>query len=75
MRCNGIRIKYLLELKGYSLTDVAQELGGSPQNVCNVIWGRSISRPVQQKIETLLGMEPGSLEISRERKGSLVRVA
>jgi len=75
MRCDGIKIKYLLERKGYSLTDVAQELGGSPQNVCNVIWGRCTSRPVLQKIETLLGMRPGSLEISREKTDSLIKVA
>ena len=75
MRCDGVRIKYLLERKGYSQTDVARELGSSIPNVCNVIWGRCTSRHVIQKIEQLLDMEPGTLEITREKTDPMIKVA
>ena len=75
MPYDGSDIKYLLEKRGYSLSDIAEQLGGSPQNVCNVIWGRCTSKPVLRHIEKLLNMAPGSLEISTEKTDAVIKVA
>jgi plasmid maintenance system antidote protein VapI len=65
---NGSDLKYLLEKRGYSLTDVARELGVTTQCISLVIWGRKTSRPVIDHIERLLGMKPGTLRICRNVK-------
>ncbi|MBA7546716.1 hypothetical protein ES705_39111 [subsurface metagenome] len=73
---DGYDIKYLLlKKKGYSLTDIGQQLNVSVENVHQVIFGKTVSKRVINHIEKLLGMAPGTLEISREKRDALVKVA
>jgi predicted transcriptional regulator len=62
---DGSDIKYLLDKKGYSLTDVAKELGVTPTCVHHVIWGNTVSARVVEHIERLLEWKPGKLKIAR----------
>ena len=71
----GAEIKYLLEKKGYNFSDVARELGITPQVVHLVARGIAKSQRVTRHIEKLLGMAPGKLEISREKRDAIVKVA
>lgn len=72
---DGSDVKYLLEKKGYNFTDVARELGITPQVVYLVARGIKRSQRVTSHIEKLLGMAPGTLEISREKRDALIKVA
>ncbi len=62
---DGSDIKYLLEKKGYSLSDVGRELEVTPQAVWQVIWGLDASQRIVAHIERLLGWKPGRLRIAR----------
>jgi len=62
---DGTDIKFLLEKKGYSLSDVARELGLYPQTVWQIIWGFGKSQRIVSHIERLLGWTPGKLKIAR----------
>ena len=75
MVCDGADIKYLLEKKGYSFSDVARQLHVTPQTVFHVARGIKRSQRVLHYIEMLLGMKPGTLKISREKRDALVKVA
>lgn len=75
MVADGEDLKYLLRKKGYSMSDVARKLGITPQVVQRVIMGLDKSQRVKTYVETLLGLEPGSLEISREKRDALVGAA
>lgn len=72
---DGADVKYLLEKKGFSFSDVARQLDVTPQTVYHVARGIIKSKRVVQHIEKLLDMAPGSLEISREKRNDLVKVA
>ena len=72
---DGHDIHYFLKKKGYSLTDVAHQLGVSPQNIYQIIHGICVSKRVTEHIEELLGFAPGILEISREKRDELIKVA
>lgn len=72
---DGADIKYLLEKKGYRYTDVARELGITPQVVFLVARGIKRSQRVTRHIEQLLGIAPGTLEITSEKRDALVKVA
>jgi len=73
---DGYDIRYLLlKKKGYSLTDIARQLGVTVENVHQVIFGKTVSKRVINHIEKLLGMAPNTLEISREKRDAIVKVA
>ena len=72
---DGADVKYLLEKKGYRLTDVARQLDITPQAVFYVVRGYMTSKRVKRHIEKLLGMAPGKLVISREKRNAIVKVA
>ena len=72
---DGNDIQYLLKKKNLSLTDVARELGVSTPAIFYVIRGFKKSKRIIQHIEKRLGMYPGSLEISREKREALIKVA
>jgi len=72
---DGSDIKYLLEKKGFNLSDVARQLNVTPQNVFSVIYGLCTSQRVVRHIETLLCLTPGTLHISKEKRDALVKVA
>jgi len=75
MKVDGEDVKYLLRKKGYTFIDVARQLGYSCNHVRCVAFGLRPSPRVVEHIETLLGMQPGELEITRERRDELVQVA
>jgi len=75
MLYDGADVKYLLEKKGYRLTDVAKQLDITPQAVFLVVRGFMTSQRVIRHIEKLLGMAPNTLEISREKRDAIVKVA
>jgi predicted transcriptional regulator len=75
MVLDGADIKYLLEKKGHTMRDVAEAVGVTPSAVCYTIWGQTQSRRITNRIETLLGMEPGTLEISKEKRDALIGAA
>ena len=75
MVCDGADIKYLLEKKGLSFSDVAHQLDITPQAVYHAARGIYKSQRVTRHIEKLLGMAPGKLEISREKLDALIKVA
>jgi len=72
---DGSDIKYLLEKKGYSLSDVARDLGLRPQTVHMVVWGQGTSQRVIEYIEKLLGMKAGTLQIKQGRRADILRAA
>ena len=72
---DGYDIQYYLKKKGFNLTDVARQLNVAPQNVYQVIYGKNVSKRVINHIEKLLGFIPGTLEISREKRDKLIKVA
>ncbi len=74
-RKDGSDIKYLLEKKGYSLSDVARDLRVTPQAVQKIIWGDGTSQRVIEYIEKLLGMKAGTLRIIRKRRADILRAA
>ena len=75
MVVDGTDLKYLLEKKGYSLTDIARQLDITPQTVFRVVRGLQASRRVKSHIESLLGIAPGELEIMKNGRDELVEVA
>lgn len=74
-RIDGTEIKYLLERRGYSLSDVARQLGVTPQNIWMIIWGCGTSQRVIAHIETLLGMKPGTLRIAKRKRTNILKAA
>ena len=72
---DGSDIKYLLEKKGYSLSDVARDLEISPQAVWNYAWGFGSSQKIASHIERLLDMKPGTLRISKGRRPLICKAA
>jgi transcriptional regulator with XRE-family HTH domain len=64
-KLNGSDLKYLLEKKGYSLSDVARDLDVTPQAVHMVVWGVIASQRIVSYIEKLLDFTPGKLRIAR----------
>ena len=74
MLYDGSDIKYLLEKKGYSLSDVAIELDVTPQTVYHVIWGIQSSKRVLDHIKNILGIKR-KFEVSRIKKNDSVMVA
>jgi len=75
MKLDGTDIKFLLEKKGYNLSDVARDMAITPQGVQRIIWGLAQSRRVTAYIETLLGLRPESLIISRSRTKNALKAA
>ena len=76
MLCDGHDLQYLLKKKkGYSLTDVARQLGVSTPNIYQVIFGKTRSRRVTLYLENLLDIAPGTLEITPLKRTELVKVA
>ena len=55
---DGTDVKYLLEKRGYSFTDVARQLDVTPQTVYHVARGIFKSKRVVLHIEKLLGLAP-----------------
>jgi len=72
---DGNDIQYLLKKKGLSLTDVARQLNVTTPAIFLVIRGFKTSQRVVHHIEKLLGMAPNTLEISREKRDAIVKVA
>lgn len=64
---DGSDIKYLLEKKGYSLSDVAIELDITPQTVHHVIWGIQSSKRVLDHIKNILNIK-NEFKVSRTKK-------
>ena len=75
MICDGSDLKYLLEKKGFSLSDVAKQLEVTPQTIFHVVMGLKSSQRVVRHIEKLLGLAPGTLEITREKRDAIVKFA
>ena len=75
MICDGNDLQYLLKKKGFSLSDVARQIEVTPQIIFHVVNGIKKSQRVIQYIEKLLGLKKGSLEISRDKRDALVKVA
>ena len=75
MRLDGTDIQYLLKKKGFSLTDVARQLGITIPGVVLITRGYCRSQRVRGHIETLLGMKPGELEIVKKNSKVLIKVA
>jgi len=72
---DGNDIRYLLRKKNLSYTDIARNLGITPQAVFMVANGVIKSDRVIRYFEKLLGMRNGTLEISREPRDALIKVA
>lgn len=75
MTYTGPYIQYLLKNRGYSFSDVARELGVSPQMVYQVAYGLATSGKVLAKIEETIGLRHGSLTISRKKYRVVAEVA
>ena len=71
---DGNDIRYLLRKKNLSYTDIARNLGITPQAVFMVANGVIKSDRVIRYFEKLLGMRNGTLEISREPLDALIKV-
>lgn len=67
-------IKYLLGIRGYSISSIARDLGISRQAVHQVISGQNGSRKISAHIERLLGMKPGTLIVNKEVRKVTQRV-
>lgn len=72
---DGSDIKYLLEKRGYSLSDVGCHLGVTPQAVHQVIWGLDASQRIVSHIERLLGMKPGTIAITKSKRTPILKAA
>ena len=72
---NNFDLKYILEKKGYSLSDVALKLDVTPQTIFHVIWDMATSQRFVRNLEKLLDITSGSLEISREKRNAIIKVA
>ena len=75
MTLDGTDIKYLLEKHGYSYAKIARELKVTRTSVHETAKGRITSRRIQSHIEKLLGLERGTLKISKERLPPLIKAA
>ena len=62
---NGADIKYLLDKKGFYLSDVARELGVSVTLIHHIIYGKASSCRITKNIEHFLEFLPGTLKIMR----------
>ena len=71
MRLDASDIKYLLEKKGFSLSDVARQVGVTPQCVHLVVRGVITSKRVAAQIAKLLGYEDGKLRIAKAKQSRL----
>jgi len=72
---DGADVKYLLQKKGFSFTDVARQIGVTPGSIFLVSTGQRKSKRITSYIENLLDIEPGTLEISERKREELVEVA
>lgn len=75
MILDGADVRYLLQKKGFSFTDVARQIGVTPGGVFLVSTGQRKSKRITSYIENLLGIKPGTLEITPLKRDELVKVA
>ncbi|WP_442957796.1 helix-turn-helix domain-containing protein [Polaromonas sp.] len=67
------QIKALIRMKGTTLSALADSMCRSRMLVSNVIHGRAVSRPVAERIATLLGCQadqlwPGKYAVAPKRR-------
>lgn len=74
MICSGLDIRYLLEKKAFNHSYMARELNITPQVIFLVTRGVKKSQRVTIYIEMFLNIAPGKLELSNERRNTLVEV-
>ena len=72
MICDGVDLKYLLEKKGYSFSNIARNINVTPQHVFRVVRGYSKSERVIRHIEDILSLVPGELEIISPKYGTSI---
>jgi hypothetical protein len=75
MVLDGNDLKYLLAKKGITLSDIAAECNVNASCVSLVVNNVGRSQRIISHIEKRLGLKPGEIELSKERRSELVKVA